>query len=363
MTSPRYAELAAKVLRESRDAVSNARAAVFPEASPEARARSAEAIANAIGARARARRVRRVVGVAMAAVVALGIGTAAATRRTEAPVALAFVGVASPLLADAPVARTAGGVVIAGADGDAPLVDGTPLVRGKRLVARAAGHATLAFATGTELTLEEKGDLTIDDGGASQRFTLGAGAVSAHVAKLAAGQELVVATPDAEVHVRGTTFRVAVVAADAACGGGTTTRVEVTEGAVVVRAAGSETMVAAGDKWPHCAVASNAPVAADPKRAAPPPALQSQLADQNDLFAEAVAAKRRGAAGIAIATFDRFLAKYPSSPLAESAAAERMRLLRGGDRAAARAAARDYLARFPSGFARADAQAILAEAP
>jgi hypothetical protein len=38
-----------------------------------------------------------------------------------------------------------------------------------------------------------------------------------------------------------------------------------------------------------------------------------------------------------------------------------MRLLRGTERG--RAAARDYLARYPSGFARADARAILDESP
>ena len=88
----------------------------------------------------------------------------------------------------------------------------------------------------------------------------------------------------------------------------------------------------------------------------------STLGEQNDLFAEAIVAKRSGESQIALATFDRFLATYPSSPLAQSAAVERMRLLRAAQSPRAIAAARQYLARYPNGFARAEAEAILAGA-
>ena len=54
---------------------------------------------------------------------------------------------------------------------------------------------------------------------------------------------------------------------------------------------------------------------------------------------------------------------YPRSPLREAADAQRMNILAGIDRARARAAAREYLARYPRGFARADAEAIAPDLP
>lgn len=366
MTSPHFARLATELLADAQDD-----GARVPPPSPEARLRAISAIEQAIVARQRQRRRSRWVGVvaAAAAVVVCGVGVAKLVTdlRAPTPVAVASPGVSMPVLAFTPVLHSTGSVVVANADDTlAAVPDGTPIARGKRLVARPLGHATLAFATGTELTLEERSDLTIDEGGASQRFSLAGGAVSAHVAKLAPGQRFVVATPDAEVEVHGTTFRVAVVPSDPSCGGGTATRVDVLEGVVVVRSRGGETSVTAGERWPAgctqtASYTTTPPVLTIDKKAAPATSVtpSSQLTEQNDLFAEAVAAKRRGATGQALATFERFLAKYPGSPLAESAMAERMRLLRGSDRG--RAAAKQYLARFPGGFARADAQAILAE--
>ena len=69
--------------------------------------------------------------------------------------------------------------------------------------------------------------------------------------------------------------------------------------------------------------------------------------------------KRGGDVAQAIAAFERFLARYPSSYLAENAAAERMKLLASSDPTRAVAAARQYLAKYPAGFARDDAKALL----
>ena len=71
-------------------------------------------------------------------------------------------------------------------------------------------------------------------------------------------------------------------------------------------------------------------------------------------------ARRNGNVPLAVERMDRFLEKYPTSHLAENAAAERMRLLRGLDRTRAAVAAQQYVQRFPNGFARSDAEAILA---
>jgi hypothetical protein len=135
-----------------------------------------------------------------------------------------------------------------------------------------------------------------------------------------------------------------------------------------VRHTGAEDRVAAGDQWPRlCKVAPSAPAAGRPtdmkSAAVAPGATASTLAEQNDLLTSAVAARRRGDAHAALAALDRFLVLYPASPLAEGAAAERMRLLHSVAPSRAVVAARDYLARYPNGFARTEAEGIVAGAP
>jgi hypothetical protein len=61
--------------------------------------------------------------------------------------------------------------------------------------------------------------------------------------------------------------------------------------------------------------------------------------------------------------FNRLLAKYPACPLAEGAAVERMRLLRTTAPNRAMVLAQQYLARYPTGFARAEAEAIVSGMP
>jgi hypothetical protein len=137
----------------------------------------------------------------------------------------------------------------------------------------------------------------------------------------------------------------------------------VSEGVVVVRHAGVESRVEAGQQWPSgCAqapVATRGSSGSSAARGPASPAPASSLGEQNDMFADAMSAKRRGDVGEAVADFDRFLSRYPSSQLAESATVERMRLLRSADPARATMAARQYLGRYPNGFARAEAETIL----
>jgi hypothetical protein len=157
--------------------------------------------------------------------------------------------------------------------------------------------------------------------------------------------------------------------------------VTVYEGVVSVRHSGQEARIAAGQNWPSTCVelhdqpterATKRPVGSSPQRTASvetpssaPEPLQpgSDLGEQNDLFGRALAAKRSGVTGEAIQGFEAFISRYPSSSLAESAFAQRMKLLRTVDRARAAAAAEQYLARYPHGFARADAEAIRRDAP
>jgi hypothetical protein len=281
--------------------------------------------------------------------------------------------------------------------------EGAALLPGARVVALPHGHAMLAFASGSKVTVEEGGEVTMIEAGASQVLGLGIGALRADVAKLAVGERFVVRTADAEVEVHGTSFRVATVPADAACGAGTRTRVEVYEGVVTVRSAGVEARVPAGEHWPLGCVGeqasslrSSAPardgrvevrasvrvlpsvaaepqaaangarvlpsVAAEPQAVTGGASMASDLAAQNDAFASATAARRAGQLSSAVTRLEALLASYPNGPLTEDATAERMKLLRELDAVRAQEAARGYLSRYPRGFARADARAILTEA-
>jgi hypothetical protein len=367
MSVPHYAWLVRKLFAGGGEWI-----APMPPA-PEERARAIEAIAQAIAARARKRRAVRAFGAVVAAAAAVG-GVFAGShfvRHAAAPAPVAQVAPgAGPEIVAHP---TAGGASVLLSGSAAPLVDGRSLSAGSRIVTPPNGRATLSFSTGTSVALGEGADLTVGGEGGSEVLRLAGGFVDLHVAKLTAGQRFLVDTPDAEVEVRGTQFRVALTASDPGCGGGTTTRVTVTEGVVVVRHAGVESSVAAGEHWPSsCFHASVAALAADSPVIAPPVARPtaggrtvhvSALAEQNDLFAEATSAKRRGDVSDAVNAFDRLLAKYPACPLSESASVERMRLLRGTAPPRAVGIAQQYLARYPAGFARAEAEAIVSGTP
>jgi hypothetical protein len=281
-----------------------------------------------------------------------------------------------------------------------PVVEGMALPQGYRLVSPPAGEVRFGAPRGTTLTLEGGGEVAVKDATNIQRYELKEGAIRAKVAKLVTGERFIIATADAEVEVHGTAFRVAVVPVDPACGGGTITRVAVTEGVVSVRRDGVEVRVTPGHVWPEkCeplapaaaaapaapsthirvrggasrtngmrvtapAVAEEtpapteapAPVVTPPEAA---PLTKSELAAQNDMFAAAVRAKRRGQGSQAVRIFEHFTRQYPTSPLAESAAAQRMKLLAVIDSVAARRAATEYLSRYPTGFARLDARHLL----
>jgi hypothetical protein len=319
---------------------------------------------------------------------------AIAVQRAPAPSAITVVG--HPEGGGA-IVRAPQGAGPSGQEVGSPalLADGKALEAGSRIVTRAGGHVVLTLSTGTRLTVEEGGDLTIVDNGPNQVFSIQTGAVRAEVAKLETGQRFLLRTPDAEIEVHGTSFRVAVADADPSCGAGTITRVTAFEGVVSVRHGSAEAKVSAGQKWPPdcmpprplsplprvsraalpvapssvanatanaAATAARPPVTEAP--AAEPSVPASDLAEQNNSFARALVLKRQGASHEALAAFEGFAARYPASPLLESALIERMRVLRTLDAAKAREAARQYLSRYPAGVARDEARAIeLARAP
>jgi hypothetical protein len=250
----------------------------------------------------------------------------------------------------------------------APLADGWELGAGSRVVAPLDGRVLFSFSTGTSAEVHEGTDLSVLSVSSVQVLRIDAGSVDFHVAKLGAGERFLVDTPDAEVEVRGTRFNVSVVSPEPSCGAGTRTRVAVTEGVVVVRHGRIEERVGAGEQWP--AACGQPPgrasiLVTDLPRAAPNSgaAGSSALGAQNTLFAVAVAARRRGDTRGALAALDHFLALYPSSALEESATVERMRVLRSSAPGRVPAAAREYLGRYPGGFARPEAEALLAGGP
>ena len=354
MTTPNYARLASKVLEEGGRSSS-------PPPAPQNRAAAIAALEQAIARRAGAKKRSRwaVTVVAAAAVVAATVGGARAWRLHGAP---ASAGAQASQDTGPVVGHTVAGAASVVVSGETVAVtDGRPIVPGSRVVTAPTGRLLLAFAAGVDAVLEEGGDVTLGAPGAARQVRLDTGSLDVHLGDPSSAR-FVVQTRDAEVEARGARMHVTVTPADEACGG-TTTRVEVSDGTALVRHAGSETRVGAGERWPAgCAAPGGAnPLVVAPVivHGAPTPSAASTLGEQNDLFAQAIASKRMGDTAAALAGFDRFLARYPGSPLSESATVERMRLLRGSDPARATAAARAYLARYPKGFGHAEAEAIL----
>lgn len=348
MTAPRLVGLVARYLARSADCLR------WP-ADSDTRARGVALVEEALRQRARRRlMVQALVGLGVAAAAAAVL--VASTHRRVGP---------SPVAGTPPshesVGRSEVDIVAAGRS----------LGVGERVSTRAGGNAELSLSTGTRVQLEESTDVVVEGTGLLEAFSLERGAIGARVAKLAPDERFVVHTPDAEVEVRGTQFRVRVVAADPSCLDGTVTRVDVTEGVVAVRHAQVETRVGPGSSWPPgCAPArassSSVPSPTLAPTVAPKPSsasASSTLAEQNALFARAIAAKQRGDGSDAIADFDKLLTTYPGSPLAESAAAERMRAWNAIDKRRGAEAARYYLKRWPDGLVRAEAQAIAEQAP
>ena len=374
MNSPRYARIAARLLSEE--------PLTSVELSDSKRAQAIDVIEQALAAKTR-RRARRVWISGAASVAAAGLLGYAGIQQFfgtgSAPSAQAVSAVVRP---------TGSGSAILDQAGKQALLSPLNLQQGGRLVAGGTGGASVRLSTGTELAVEHDTNLEFENAGPVERFFLSQGVLQARVAKLRDGQRFIVRTPDAEVEVRGTVFRVSIVDPDASCANGTRTRVSVTEGIVEVRGAGASTYIHPGETWPAgCALSAAAatdsahPVtptlAAQPSapkssehaqsalpdqeafEPAPRPAKEaSSIAQQNELFAEANAARQQGDSAHAVSYFEQLILRYPSSPLAEGAAVQRMVLLAAMNPAAGRSAARQYLVRYPQGYAKNDAEKL-----
>jgi hypothetical protein len=201
---------------------------------------------------------------------------------------------------------------------------------------------------------------------AERRLRLGAGTVNVDLpVKLAAGRKLVVETPNVEVVVIGTAFSVGVREAD----GGVATHISVRRGTVWVLENGKQRAeLVAGQEWESPSpvaptkprVATSAPVVVQKSAAAPANrAVDGTLAEENRLFQAGLSARNAGDSAAAAEAFATLLARYPRSVLAEQALAERFRALaRAGRTSAAIVSARRYLAQYPLGFARSEAERL-----
>jgi hypothetical protein len=198
------------------------------------------------------------------------------------------------------------------------------------------------------------------------------GALSIRVDHARNARRLLVKLPDGELEDTGTTFTVQVENAY-------TARVAVQEGSVLLRLHGRAPIaVKGGDVWTHAAPESPAAGGAGAATSSqPPPAVLSPpevrrspprtggsitTVPARDAFADfqtAVAALHRGDAREAAEGFAAFLANHLHDSRAEDAAYLRViALQRCGDVTAMREAANAYLRRYPTGFRRAEVEAL-----
>ncbi len=204
-----------------------------------------------------------------------------------------------------------------------------------------------------------------DDRHVRDRVELFAGHIDVDVPHLQLDDELRVVTGEATIVVHGTKFSVDRSAP--AAGQAPRTRVAVTEGRVGVYTPQGERMLAAGTDWMSASLDEAPPApptpASAPRHGAAAAATDpaSTLKAENAVLADAMRLGREHHDAQALGRLDDLLAKYPSSPLAETARVERVRALqRMGATAAVRRDAERYLADFPTGFARVEMTEILA---
>jgi hypothetical protein len=246
-------------------------------------------------------------------------------------------------------------------------IEGDELCTGPTVIARASlpSGAVVDVSADSRMRFEATGA-----GAATHdRVDLVSGRVQLRVPKLAAGADVRVRTDEATVVVHGTKFSVEHLAATGTRGG--ETRVEVTEGVVTVDTSqGVRTLTAGMELVVPGPTDVAAPVVEAPpsvRTDEPAPAsganASSTLAAENALLSGAMSQRAAHRNARALAQLDELLARYPRSPLAETARVERLRVLEetGATTRLAQEAAR-YLADYPHGFARVEASRMLAAA-
>jgi ferric-dicitrate binding protein FerR (iron transport regulator) len=246
--------------------------------------------------------------------------------------------------------------------------------------ARPWREESVPVATATyEVAPEGTADYAQEVVGSTTQIAFRSGKAGFHVEHLEGPARFVVALPDGQLEVRGTRFVVDVVE-------GRTREVTVSEGAVALSLPGFTGLLRAGERWP-AAVAAAAPAgpsapppspAESEVSAAPPPPPSAALGPAatqgagggavspapapappgaGARFAEAMGAFSAGNYGRADSLFAAFVRDFPRDGRAEDAMFLRADArARRGDGAGAAAAAREYLAAFPRGLRRPEAE-------
>jgi len=370
MNAPRYAVAAAKLLAKH-----------LPTARPglRERERSVATIERALQARARRRALYVGVG-SLSAVAAAALLVFVSWRKS---------GTVEQSAVSINVASATEGAALRSGETTRPVSSGVELLAGQRLETSRDGGATLRLSTGTSVVLAHDTSFRVKSQGKTESFALDRGELLADVSKLGDGQRFLIQTPDAEVEVRGTRFRLRIVERAEDCGD-SRTRLEVSEGVVEVRSSKGTARVTQGQAWPRecpqqtrevasvpaTSVGDPAPAQAGTAVRAPAPGISrpiphvasaqspsgrdSALTRQNDLFAAAVALRRQGDSRGALRTYEQLIRRFPNSPLSENAMVERMRLLASqGIGVDASSEAKRYLARYPRGFAVEEAHRLV----
>lgn len=220
--------------------------------------------------------------------------------------------------------RAAGSAVVTDVTGHAS-------IEGSEVRTGPGGAARATLATGAVVEMSEASHVRFEsESGApwtGDRVELAAGRIQVSVPKLGPGHDLRVRTELATVIVHGTRFAV-VSEKDA-------TRVSVTEGLVEVDSktgvrmltAGMSVVVPAGAAAPPETSSKAALPAAPDEPTTRTTGATSTLAAENALLAEAMRLRRDRQSARAIELLDELLARYPASPLVETAKVERLRAL------------------------------------
>src|SRR6185436_17869658 len=110
---------------------------------------------------------------------------------------------------DARVRPLSEGVALLRGAGTVAVDRGAMLIDGDRVLTAQGGRASIGLSTGTNVVVEGSSEVSlVARSSGLLAFSVGAGALHADVAKLGAGERFVIRTPDAEIEVRGTSFRV-----------------------------------------------------------------------------------------------------------------------------------------------------------
>jgi TolA-binding protein len=209
MSIPRYATLAARLLRENLQEVG------FRGRAGERR-RSLQTIELALNAVQRRRWYQRGAGAGLALAASLAawvtfqeLNTFGAEHGGKLQDGTLEVSVrALPL---------GSGATLVSASGEVALLPGTQLAVGDRVATQQYGGAVLSLSSGTHLELGADSNFVVQSENQVQRFSLDRGSVQANVATLHQGQRFIVDTPEAQVEVRGTEFRLRLLETAAVC--------------------------------------------------------------------------------------------------------------------------------------------------